>query len=936
MVVDVKVYAYRAREWLFSINKRRLYLIALSMRLFLLGFFGESWDIYVFITTTKQFLFEGVTPYEIALKKPPYIYMPFYPYIENWYAYPPLMLLIFSFFYLLYLAWPVKAPFFERFFIKLPMALGDLLLAYYAGKIVYYFSNDERKTRHAELAILFNPFFILISSVWGMFDALAMAFLLIAVDLSINEEFHKSAVVYAIAVLVKQTTLFASLVLFFYWWRKKGFKKTLIYTSTALLVFFGVSLPFLLSTPWGFLQQILMLHVNRPPWGYNIFTAIYFILIYVASGLIIGNPVFNLAFLAFISALSLSLLATTILFIGVWVFKKSELTKLDLIFSLMLTYFSFIFLSKVTNEPYFIYLMTLIAIYSLIKYDARLFKEFSSLSYYLLLSTLIAAMRFLIFIPSDVLMMFFGKEIAERLWQLTPIYGEANPYVVVTLAIGAILIVPTFLSLFKYYYDNIKEVLNYSITPRFILELFRNKEIKKSLYSLGKYKAVLIIVLILMFSYQSATLSKLIVYGNQSSVITLEGRIVGIHYTWMDNPSHDPTKKVGSWADAYLTPIEGYYESKVPYMARDLTQITSAGINTLVIEVYLGRSPAVSTLAELALDYNLSFIPYIDLGEMVNISYFSYINPDLGNGTKIPGLYELKLATWTTFLNTFLDITDVFNMPNIIKFGNKPVVIVDGVTLVYPGFDSEAISYQITNLFNYFNISNYNTSAILEFFSKRWNVTLNTIDDIFKLYPKNLTALLNTTNPISRDFLSVYAYSFYKFWSDLISAVEQQETGLYIIFGYMPDPLKLFNLENLSRIGSSLIISRYYSYKLLSQLSIEDYINATEMIAAINPSNVSIGVAQFITLNSSLGPIPLYSMYNLTWNLVIEQNANLTIIYSWNDYVRGSVIEPTVELNEKPLQLTKYYIDKLAPIEMQWMFMLSRLKESAFYEREDN
>ena len=903
------------KENLKKVDRWKLYLIALVIRLVLLGFFGESWDIYVFITATKQFLLEGKTPYEVALSKPPYIYLPYYPFIENWFAYPPLAILIFAIFYSFYLIFPFKGPFFERFFIKLPMAIGDLLLAFFSYHLVLDLTNrDENKAKNIELFLLYNPLLILISSVWGMFDALVTAFIVLSIFYLERGDYISGAFFYAVAALLKQTAFFIAPFYFFLWIKNRGLKRAFIYTSEVLSVFVMTSIVFYISSPSGFLQQILMLHVNRPPWGYNIFTLIYFAMIFVVGSIFIDNALYATIFLSVISSLSLSMLLTIILAISLHVFRKDNFVKADIVYYAFIIYLTFIFTSKVTNEQYFIYPITLGTIYAIALDKKALNKVITQLSYYLTLSTLVASMRFIIFIPPDILVALIGIKNAESLWQMTPIYGESSPFVVITMIIAIFLVSPSFLKLAELYIKEIRSILSAGIFIREYLELSSfPKFMRKVFQILTRYRNLFLIILILLTTVELRTLPSMYYKQDYTPPMISSKNIVAIHYTWLDNPTHDPEVREGSWAKSFLTPLEGYYETKTPYVDDDFLEMEKSGINSILLDIFPGRVVSFYSLVDAAEKYNLTVIPHMDIGLLLNVTYLDFMYPDIGNGSKVNFYYSLKTSTYVMILNTLLDILSVFQYDNVAKFNDTPILVIDGINLFLPGFGSEELSYQIDSLYDYYNISFFNRSLLFEKLSEELNVSIASETDLLNLYPKNLTDFLNTSDPINAFWVELYKFSFKKFWEDILEEILADVENLMIIIGYDDDKLNLFEPEDYLFIANSLYLSKYAFYRFIKNGELREKEWLIESLDSLSYriSGASIGTAFFVAKNESSNVIALYSDYNYTWEVVLERPRNITIIYSWNDYLKGSVIEPTVELEFKPLQITKYYVQLL-------------------------
>jgi len=824
---------------------------------------------------------------------------------------------------------PFKGPFFERFFIKFPMALGDLLLAYASGLLVRDLLNDEQKRLFVEKAILFNPFVILISSIWGMFDALVAAFFVLSLFYFNREEYLSGSFFYAISVLIKQTTVFFLPLIFFILLKRTNVLRTMLYIVFIALIGLIVCLPFYISEPKGFLQQVLLLHANRPPWGYNAYTVFYFSLVLFAGTVIINNLLARMLILAFISTISFTMLFVTILFLSVSFYKGGSKKGNELVYYSLLIALTFIFLNKVTNEQYFIYSLSLLLIYSVISNKENLTRLYKDLSFYLFISTMIASMRFIYFIPADILVALVGRKNAEALWQLTPIFGETNLMVVATLIVGIFIILSPFLSLAKFYIKEVRVRLGVNITPKWFLDRIKSLKIKTFLIHVGKYRNMLLIGMILMASYEvSSTLAIYKSFGSNNFGYAEKEYRLGIHYMWLENPTHDPTKKEGSWTYSFLTPLEGFYESKTPYIDEDFELIKDAGIDTIVAEVFPGKSAAFLSLVELAKNYNLSIVPYVDINRFLNLSYLDFIKPDLGDGNHLDDYYSLKSSTWAIILNTIEEVLSIYDDPSLIRVNNKPLIIIDGVYNIYPGFGPDEINYQIDKLFDYYNVTYFNETILFDTLSERWNTTISNIGDIISLYPKNVTQLLNSSDIVSSDFLTILKYSFKMFWLEIKKELDENDKSIYMAISYYNDSLNIFTIEDYLDFSDCIFLAhKAYIDSIIKGEDLNKLFTLSEKISRVSSGklNYSITYTVFLSKNTTSGILPHYYDYNVTWINALNKPSNLTIIYSWNNYMIGAVIEPTIELGESPLKITKYYSILLNKLNEELYFYMKHL-----------
>ncbi len=107
-----------------------IYSLALIIRLFFAIPFIHDWDGFVFSESAKNFL-KGETPYMTVLKNDPSIYPDSDKLMEQqWYAYPPLPLLMFTTPLVIPTVFNISlSPIAQTLLVKSPFILGDLLAA---------------------------------------------------------------------------------------------------------------------------------------------------------------------------------------------------------------------------------------------------------------------------------------------------------------------------------------------------------------------------------------------------------------------------------------------------------------------------------------------------------------------------------------------------------------------------------------------------------------------------------------------------------------------------------------------------------------------------------------------------------------------------------------------------------------------------------------
>ncbi|MEK3868253.1 glycosyltransferase 87 family protein [Paenibacillus sp. FSL H7-0716] len=115
----------------------------------------------------------------------------------------------------------------ENLLFKLPAILSDLVLGYF----IYQMSRKKLGTGIAfglMLLFLFNPAVLINSAAWGQADSFFLIFLLLSIHGAANKKFVHSAILFALATLIKpQALIFTPVLLFAFYhhraWKQLGF-----------------------------------------------------------------------------------------------------------------------------------------------------------------------------------------------------------------------------------------------------------------------------------------------------------------------------------------------------------------------------------------------------------------------------------------------------------------------------------------------------------------------------------------------------------------------------------------------------------------------------------------------------------------------------------------------------------------------------------------
>ncbi len=186
----------------------------------------------------------------------PYTGLPYYPGISfaptpltGSISYPPLSAFIFALTYRLYLALGEPSRFLYYFLLKQPIVLSDVAVAIVLFRIITI-SKSPDLGRTGLLIWLYFPFGILVSSVWGALDPIALLLTLLAVYYFVTSKQVASASLLGLAIFLKPIPLVALPVLLMQ--LGTGLNRKLRYAVISLVIpAVGTLAPVLLLN-WGF------------------------------------------------------------------------------------------------------------------------------------------------------------------------------------------------------------------------------------------------------------------------------------------------------------------------------------------------------------------------------------------------------------------------------------------------------------------------------------------------------------------------------------------------------------------------------------------------------------------------------------------------------------------------------------------------------------
>jgi Gpi18-like mannosyltransferase len=192
-----------AKKGIFTTRKTLyFFVIGLLIREFLAPWTGHPYDFEVFVRV-GYYVAHGANPYTLLT---PIKGISFSPYGNlTSVGYPPLWPLICGGIYLLFrsLSFLTSSPFLYYSLLKQPAIIADLLCAYLFILLI----PDQKLGKKASLFWLFNPLTILFSSVWGMFDSLAVLLCLISLLLLVRNKAALSGISLGLSGALKMIPL---------------------------------------------------------------------------------------------------------------------------------------------------------------------------------------------------------------------------------------------------------------------------------------------------------------------------------------------------------------------------------------------------------------------------------------------------------------------------------------------------------------------------------------------------------------------------------------------------------------------------------------------------------------------------------------------------------------------------------------------------------
>ena len=242
------------------LDVRCILLFGVALRVVLSFFTSHAYDIEIWKFAVRTFYEHG----EIAL-------------FSNWTSPPVFYFALISFYfpyallhyYVGFSDWrifyhPVRAV--ESLFIKMPLIIADAFIFILLIKIIHHIKPSLSEERTVFLSSLYflNPYVIMLSSVWGMFDALAMVFIVAGVYMWIKERYLSAGLMFAISACTKwigfAPLLFGTILLL----HSRRFKTAIKMTATSVTIIIAVfALPFIATNQTSHFLEVLAFRLGK-------------------------------------------------------------------------------------------------------------------------------------------------------------------------------------------------------------------------------------------------------------------------------------------------------------------------------------------------------------------------------------------------------------------------------------------------------------------------------------------------------------------------------------------------------------------------------------------------------------------------------------------------------------------------------------------------
>lgn len=917
-----------------------IYSIALIIRLGFAVPFVHDWDGFVFSESAKNFL-KGETPYMTVLKNDPSIYPDSdKPMSQQWYAYPPLPLLMFTAPLVIPTVLDVPlSPVAQMLLLKSPFIVGDLLAAWLIKK---FLENENLKlAKRAEVLILFNPLFIWVSSAWGMFDIWMANFLLLFLLSLRKSGFWQAGIFLALACTTKLFPVFFLPVIGVYifktiknhgqrWRLFLGF----LITLTLIIV------PFFVTSPRGFLNQNLLMHLQRSTQGVSIPALFdYYRNFYQ------------------LPEIPLTMISGVLMYLSIFVVFLLALAKIknegSLIWAMVVTYIPILLFNKVTNEQYFVLLIVLsIALLSSstgFHFSRKLFFLVKNMATYgALIAASLLGFHFLGFLLPEITHQQLGTSTNHLVFYLSRHFNLSlyaypdSPWtfynILATLASFAILpfILLGLTVVFGIWWQawKLKKKIGLEILSviKLSLSIFKNVKIAFALLAtLGLIIGVTLFLSPVVKAYiiENELLTPVRLIDEKDLQPLPENPKVGtIYNVWWNNFSHYKDFPYGDWQKTSLKPQAGFYTSKNSYYVQHIKQMKEAKIDFTLVSYHLYDRKRYLTFGYYAEKLGLYYAPLIEPEDILAYDEFRPTSPD---GRKVPRYSPNKQSKEILTKTIISSLADNINSPAMLQIENKPAVFVYDGHWFHPSWDEDFKLALASRIVSWYPADQGN---VFDYLSESWEENINSIDDIVVVYPSSVEEF-NGDSPKEIDFRQAFFEEYGEFWRQIKEDVERKvnrQIWLGSTFTDLdPYPTKSFVIQTDDLFKTNAFDGEFF-YSLANTWVAWRFTAEPETIKQVWEQQVEMQADRngesdkplFLTTTANYNdkyarPLLWFEIpreidgvntYDWTWETALQYNPDYVLITSWNEFFEGTAIEPTEEYGDYYIRQTAEWVEK--------------------------
>jgi hypothetical protein len=908
------------------LRRRTHYVVAAIGYLVLASLFIHDWDGFVFENSVRDF-WAGTTPYAVAEDQPFYTFLDVTDEHPQWYAYPPLPILAMAFTFLPEILFNVPPPM-ERMLLKMPMVIGTLALALAGEAWARHLQKPERTVRRVRTLLLFNPFLIIIGPVWGMTDPALMALFLWGALRFQQGHPAQAGVLFALSLLVKPFAALLAIPLAAYFLYERGWHAVTRTAAAATLTTVGVCLPFVLTTPNGFIRQIALFHLARPVQGWSLWRllprdAATPEAIGVASMFLISASLLVLAFVA----------------------PRVRTPTAPLLLTLAASS-QILFWNRVVNDQYLVLiiapLLLLHGLGDLQGIGRRAAQAFPAVA---ALATALIGFHWLTFIPPDIALPAFGKpvdvvayEVRRSFAPLGPIDWPSFPPAVIFLVLVGLDLVLVFRFL-RQWIPALQHITHHTA----------RREMHSRAYSTSACVLLLMVALLPAGTPGPIELPGP-VRGEEKS------HVGAFYYLWWHNPAHDPGIQYGNWLKVSQNPEMGYY-TNTRGVARDhVRMMLENGIDVAIVSYHSSEIDRLKVFMEEAGRQGLLVAPLVELNQVYDRIEHHPIGPE--DKAAPYAAYRLDAATREKITDFVLELRDVLGPDDpVYRVDGKPVVFfydsyVSGIS--YDEHSKSAIARQL--------LDEYPIEVLRRAFSDAGLQA--TVDDVLRHYPQPQLPMSPRDSPAKAfyeglrsnvsgpgGFTQVNQSAYWRvahlelhraFWNQIRYDVESELGPVFLVSGEAFNEKAGFEagiakaLAAFDVFDGSFIYSPSFVWGNQERGPDGTFLpEYDEIFRAWEDRNIWLSTtARGKSAWSSYGVAPAYddtvnrpergfkipaqpggaSTYERMWSSALQHTPDLVVVATFNEFFEGSSIEPSVEFGKGFLNQTRAFRSVLASL----------------------